>query len=57
MGSCFISWPVDNSDSTSIVEQSQQGADSSCILLLFLVSDSVKYPMPYASCLASCSAG
>ena len=48
---------MDNSDSPSIVEQSQQGADSSCIPLLFLISGSVEYPMPYASCLASCSVG
>ena len=57
MGSCSIPWAVDNSDSSSIVEQSQQGTDSSCIPLLFLVSGSVEYPMPYASCLASCSVG
>ena len=38
-----------------MVEQSQQGADYSCIPLLFFVSGSVEYPMPYASCLASCS--
>ena len=46
---------VDNSDSPSIVEQLQQGTDCSCIPLFFLVSGSVEYPMPYASCLASCS--
>ena len=57
MGSCSVSWSVDNSVSPSIVEQSQQGADSSLILLLSLVSGSMDYPMPYASCLASCSAG
>ena len=57
MGSCSVSWSVDNSDSPSIVEQSQQDTDSSCILLLSLVSSSVEYPMLYASCLASCSVG
>ena len=46
---------MDNSDSPSIVEQSQQGIGYSCIPLLFLVSGSMEYPMPYASCLASCS--
>ena len=57
IGSCSIPWSVDNSDSPSIVEQSQQGTDSSCIPLLFLISGCVEYPMPYAFCLASCSAG
>ena len=57
MGCCSVSQSVDNSDSPSIVEQSQQNADCSCILYLFLVSGSVEYPMPYAYCLASCSAG
>ena len=59
MGSCSIPWSVDNSDSLSplIVGQSLQGTDSSCIPLLFLVSGSVEYPMPYASCLTSCSVG
>ena len=52
-----IPYPVDNSDSPSIVEQSQQGFSFSCIYLLFLISGSVVYPMPYASCLSSCSAG
>ena len=57
MGCCSVPWSVDNSDSPSTVEQSQQGADSSCILCLFLVSGSVEYPIPYAYCLASCSVG
>ena len=57
MGSCSISQSVDNSDSPSIVEQSQQGADSSCVLLLFLIFGSMEYPMPDASCLVSCSVG
>ena len=39
------------------MEQSKQGAGYSCIPLLFLVSGSVEYPMPYGSCLASCSVG
>ena len=53
-----IPYPVDNSDSPSVVEQSQQGISFSCIcLLLFLISGSVEYPMPYASCLASCIGG
>ena len=39
------------------MQQSQQGIDSSCIPLLSPVSGSVEYPMPYASCLASCSVG
>ena len=55
MGWYSVSWSVDNSDSPSIVEQSQQGADSSCILLfipcLWLCGVS------YALCLASCSVG
>ena len=55
MDSYSVSWSVDNSNSPSIVEQLQQGTDSSCILLLFFVSDTVEYPMHYASCLASCS--
>ena len=39
------------------MDQSQQSIDSSCIPLLSLASCSVEYPMPYASCLASCSVG
>ena len=31
MGSCSVPWSVDNSDSPSLVEQSQQGASCSCI--------------------------
>ena len=38
----------DNSDSPSIVEQSQQGCDSSCNSLFTIVPSSVLYPMPYA---------
>ena len=34
MGSCFVSWSVDNSDSPSVVEQSQQGVSCSCILFI-----------------------
>ena len=48
---------VDNSDSPSIVEQSQQGHDSSCYTLLAVVPSSVKYPIPYACQLASCNMG
>ena len=57
MGSFSVPWSVDKSDSPSIVGQSQQWANSSCIPLLFLISGCVEYPMPYASCLASCSVG
>ena len=39
---------VDNSDSPSIVEQSQQGCDSSCNSLLTVVPSSVMYPISYA---------
>ena len=46
---------VDNSDSPSLVEQSQQGHGSSCYTLLVVVPSSVKCPMPYACQLASCS--
>ena len=49
--------PVDNSDSPSLVEQSQQGHGSSCYTLLAVVPSSVKCPMPYACQLASCSMG
>ena len=49
--------PVDNSDSPSVVEQSQQGISFSCIHLLFFISGSMEYPMHYPSCLASCSVG
>ena len=31
MGSCSVPWPVDNSDSYSVVEQSQQDVSCSCI--------------------------
>ena len=57
VGCCSVSWPVDNSDSPSIVEQSQQGTDSSCILLFISCLQPEEYPMPYAYCLASCSVG
>ena len=49
-----VPYPADNSDSPSVVEQSQQGIDSSCSSYLFLMSGSVEYPIPYAPCLASC---
>ena len=48
---------VDNSDSPSIVEQSQQGHDSSCYTLLAVIPSSVKYPVPYACWLAPCNSG
>ena len=48
---------VDNSDSPSIVEQLQQGHDSSCYILLTVVPSSVKYLIPYACQLASCNIG
>ena len=48
---------VDNSDSPSIVEQSQQGHDSSCNSLLIVIPSSVKYPIPYTCQLAFCNAG
>ena len=48
---------VDNSDSPSIVEQSQQGCDSSCYTLLTVVPGSVEYSVPYACQLAFCNAG
>ena len=54
-GGCSVPYPVDNSDSPSVVEQSQQGITAVVFHLLFLVSGSVEYPVPYASCLASCS--
>ena len=47
---------VNNSDSPSIVEQSQQGHDSSCNSLLTVIPSSVKYPIPYACQLAFCNA-
>ena len=56
-GGCSVPYPVDNSDSPSVVEQSQQALASVVFHLLFLDSDSVEYPMPYASCLTSCSVG
>ena len=40
---------VDNSDSPSVVEQSQQGCGSSCYTLLAVIPSSVKCPMPYMS--------
>ena len=43
---------IDNSDSSSIVEQSQQEHDSSCNPLLTIIPSSVMYPMPYACQLA-----
>ena len=43
---------------SSVVEQSQQGISLQVVLhLLFLLSGSVEYPMPYIYCLASCSVG
>ena len=36
---------VDNSDSPSIVEQSQQGCDSSCYTLLAVIPSSVNYTL------------
>ena len=33
-GSCSVPCPVDNSDSPSVVEQSQQGVSFSCILFI-----------------------
>ena len=48
---------VDNSDSPSLVEQSQQGCGSSCYTLLAVVPSSMKCLMPYACQLASCSRG
>ena len=48
---------VDNSDSPSIVEQSQQGHDFSCYALLADIPSSVKYPIPYACQVASCNVG
>ena len=55
LDSCSVPWSVDNSDSPSIVKQSQQGANCSCIPFIIHFSGSVEYPMPYASCLVSCS--
>ena len=48
---------VDNSDSPSIVEQSQQGCDSSCYTLLTVIPGSVEYSVPYACQLAFCIVG
>ena len=48
---------VDNSDSPSIVEQSQQGCDSNCNSLLTIIPSSVMYPMPYACQLAFSNVG
>ena len=48
---------VDNSDSPSLVEQSQQGCGSSCYTLLAVIPSSMKCLMPYAHQLASCSMG
>ena len=48
---------VDNSDSPSIMEQSQLGCGSSCYTLLAVIPSSVKCPMLYACKLASCSMG
>ena len=55
-GGCSVPYPVYNSDSPSVVEQSQ-GTSFSCISFIILCLWSVEYPMPYASCLASCSEG
>ena len=48
---------VDNSDSPSIVEQLQQGHDSSCYTLFTVIPSSVKYPIPYVCQVASYNAG
>ena len=48
---------VDNSDSPSLVEQSQQEHGSSCYTLLAVIPSSMKCLMPYACQLASCSMG
>ena len=48
---------VDNSDSPSVVEELQQGCDSSYYTLLAIVPSTVKCLMPYACQLASCSTG
>ena len=48
---------VDNSDSPSIAEQSQQGHVSSCHFLLTVIPGSVKYPIPYACQLSFCNVG
>ena len=48
---------VDSSGSPSIVEQPQQGHDSSCYTLLAIIPSSVKYPIPFACQLASCNMG
>ena len=48
---------VDNSDSPSLVEQSQQGHGSSCYTLLVNLPRYMKCLMPYACQLASCSMG
>ena len=48
---------LDNSDSPSIVEQSQQGCDSICHPLLTIIPGSMMYPMPYACQLASSNVG
>ena len=46
---------VDNSDSPSVLEQSQQRHGSSCYTLLAVIPSSMKCFMPYACQLASCS--
>ena len=46
---------VDNSDSPSVVEQSQQERGSGCYTLLPVIPSSMKCLMPYACQLASCS--
>ena len=48
---------VDNSDSPSIVQHSQQGCGSSWNPLLTVVPSSVMYPMPYACQLAFSNVG
>ena len=48
---------VNNTDSTSIVQQLQKGCESSCYTLLTVIPSSVKYPLPYACQLASCNTG
>ena len=48
---------VDTSDFPSVVEQLQQGHDSSCYTLLAVIPSSMKCLMPYACQLASSSMG
>ena len=55
VGSMFLL--IDNSDSPSIVKQSEQGCNSSCNSLLTIIPGSVKYPIPYACQLSFCNVG